>query len=387
MTELEPLAEALRKQLGAPPEGWQRAQRERLRESLGAEPLRPAIHRLVPVLAAAFVLAGALVWVGLRGLDAADQRPPAVEASAGPIRLEDGSSIVLAPGARGRLVTDAGAVRFELETGRAVFDVVPGQQRTWTITAGKNEVTVVGTRFSVTYERSGAFEVEVERGAVSVRVPERRARVELEAGDHFRGRPGQMEVSHGPSLAPVPAAGGSTEAADQPQPALLASSPAPVEPAAPSPSADWRERYRDGKYAEALALLRASRVAERLEGLGPRTLAEVADAARLGGDFKLAARALALLLRQYPAASEARDAQFLLGRVHALSGDRASAIRAFETYLARGSSTQYANEATGRLMELYAERGDEERARAMARRYLTQAPNGPYRRLALSLAK
>jgi hypothetical protein len=38
-------------------------------------------------------------------------------------------------------------------------------------------------------------------------------------------------------------------------------------------------------------------------------------------------------------------------------------------------------------MELYAGRGDEERARTMARRYLTHAPNGPYRRLALSLTK
>jgi TolA-binding protein len=73
--------------------------------------------------------------------------------------------------------------------------------------------------------------------------------------------------------------------------------------------------------------------------------------------------------------------------VHALSGDRASAIRAFESYLEPGGSTQYANEATGRLMELYAGRGDEERARTMARRYLANVPQGPYRRLALSLTK
>jgi TolA-binding protein len=385
MTELDSLAKALKKELGAPPEGWQRAQRDRLRESLGRDPQRRAVLRFAPVLAAALVAVCALVWVTWRG-PIGDQAEPraGVEAFAGPIRLEDGSGISLAPGGRGRLVSDDRAVRFELQSGRADFDVVPGQKRIWTITAGKNVVTVIGTRFSVTYDPSGAFDVEVERGVVSVQVPERRASVELKAGDHLRGRSGQMEVAHKAPAEPARAAEESPRTA--PEPAVSTSPALPAEPT-PVPSADWRGRYRDGKYAEALTLLRTSRVTERLEELGPRALAEVADVARLGGDTKLAARALGLLIRQYPKASEARDAQFLLGRVHALSGDRASAIRAFESYLEPGGSTQYANEATGRLMELYAGRGDEERARTMARRYLTNAPNGPYRRLALSLTK
>jgi TolA-binding protein len=386
MTELDSLAQALKKELGAPPEVWQRTQRDRLRESLGRNPQRPAVLRFAPVLAAALVAVCALVWVTWRG-PIGDQGEPraGVEAFAGPIRLEDGSGISLAPGGRGRLMSDDRAVRFELQSGRADFDVVPSQKRTWTITAGKNVVTVIGTRFSVTYDPSGAFDVEVERGIVSVQVPERRASVELKAGDHLRGRSGQMEVAHTLPGEPARPAEDSP-GAEAPEPAVSASPALPAEPT-PVPSADWRGRYRDGKYAEALTLLRASRVTERLEELGPRALAEVADVARLGGDTKLAARALTLLIRQYPRAGEARDAQFLLGRVHALSGDRASAIRAFESYLEPGGSTQYANEANGRLMELYAGRGDEERARTMARRYLTHAPNGPYRRLALSLTK
>jgi TolA-binding protein len=289
-------------------------------------------------------------------------------------------------------VSDESAVRFDLQSGRAKFDVIPGQKRPWTITAGKNEVKVVGTRFSVAYDPSGAFEVDVERGAVSVRVPERRASVELKAGDHLRGRPGRIEVAqgateavpepeaHAPVASPLPSATPSAPATTQVTP--VAPAPAPS-----APSIDWRSPYRAGKYAEALTLLRSSRLTERLEGLEARTLAEVADVARLGGDPKLAARALTLLVRQYPRAVEARDAQFLLGRVRALSGDQSGAIRAFETYLEPGGSRQYENEATGRLMELYAERGDEARARAMAQRYLVNAPKGPYHRLALSLSK
>jgi len=387
MTDLRPLASRLKDELGAPPEAWQRAQRERFRESLGKRPERPPLLRFVPALAAALVAISALVWVTVRDPAAEKAAVPeaGIEAFAGPIRLEDGSGIALAPGGRGRLVSDERTVTFELKSGRADFDVVPSQRRTWTILAGNNVVKVIGTRFSVTYDPSGAFDVEVERGIVSVQVPERRASVELKAGDHLRGRAGQMEISHTAPAAP-PSSAAEQAPAEQPAPAAPASSAAPAEPT-PAPGADWRSQHRDGKYAEALALLRASRVPDRLEELGPRALAEVADVGRLGGDLKLATRALNLLIRQYPGAGEARDAQFLLGRVYALSGDRGSAIRAFESYLQSGGSAKYVNEATGRLMELYAAGGDDERARTMARRYLTHAPNGPYRRLALSLTK
>jgi hypothetical protein len=76
----------------------------------------------------------------------------------------------------------------------------------------------------------------------------------------------------------------------------------------------------------------------------------------------------------------------LLGRVHALRGDHPAAIVAFESYLGKGAgSARYSSEAMGRLMELHSAAGDAERARAMARRYLASAPDGPYRRLARSL--
>jgi outer membrane protein assembly factor BamD (BamD/ComL family) len=73
--------------------------------------------------------------------------------------------------------------------------------------------------------------------------------------------------------------------------------------------------------------------------------------------------------------------------VHALRGDTTAAIGSFESYLAQRGASPYATEAIGRLMELYSGRGDTERARAMAERYLDRAPNGPYKRLALSLVE
>jgi hypothetical protein len=379
MAELEPLASALRRELGAPPEAWQQAQRSRLRQVLRDAPPRVRSRRFVPILGAALALTAALVWLGTRAAPASDvERWLVAEELRSPFRFEDGSSIALAPGARGRLFADASSVRFDLHHGRASFDVTHGQKRPWTVSAGKNEVRVVGTRFSVLYGPAETFEVNVERGIVSVRVPESKASVELKAGDRLQGRPGRMEVAH----AAPPAARARPVELEAVAPAP---STAPPPSAVPAASTDWQARYRAGQYAESLALLRSSGLARRLEELPPATLAGIADAARLGGDPELAVRALRVLLRRFPGAPEARDGKFLLGRVQALRGDTVAAVAAFEGYLAPGGGTQYANEAVGRLMELYSERGKTERAKSMAQRYLENAPDGPYQRLARSL--
>jgi len=126
-------------------------------------------------------------------------------------------------------------------------------------------------------------------------------------------------------------------------------------------------------------------VNELIGELPPKSLAELADAARLGGDPELAVRALTALQKRFPNSAEAREGTFLLGRVHALRGNATAAIASFENYLAQRGSSTYSTEAIGRLLELYSERGDTERARVMAERYLERAPNGPYQRLALSL--
>lgn len=402
MDELEPLATALRRELGEPPEAWQRAQRARLgatlRESFRVHSAR---RKLLPRLAAAVAILALVLWFAGRHArsDAIDRWLVAEELSE-PFRFADGSSIALDAGARGRLFADATAVRFDLHAGNALFDVTPGQGRPWRITAGKNEVRVIGTRFTVSYGPAETFEVGVDRGIVSVHVPDRNASVELAAGDRLRGRPGQMEVVHnGAPLASTSAFAAEPKlepSALAPAAQLARSESTPPSAQPPNPpngtrhgadnaEVDWQARYRAGNYAESLALLRSSGLVEHLQDLPPATLATVADAARLGGDPELAVRALKLLLRRFPHAAEARHGMFLLGRVHVLQGDRAAAITAFESYLETQDSAAYANEALGRLIELYLARGDREQAQSVARRYLARAPQGPYYRLARSL--
>mgnify|MGYP003577063139 CR=1 FL=1 len=92
----------------------------------------------------------------------------------------------------------------------------------------------------------------------------------------------------------------------------------------PALSDDWRESYRHGDYAGSLARARSIGVNKLIAELPPKSLADLADAARLGGDPELAVRALTALQERFPSAPEAREAKFLLGRVHALRGDRQS---------------------------------------------------------------
>jgi TolA-binding protein len=394
MHEVEPLAGALRRELGDPPEAWKEAQRKRWREGLHRAVPRVNAARFAPWALAAFGVAAALISVVLSRQPAAEERWLVAEELHGPVRLDDGSTIALGAEGRGRLFADDKTVRFDLHQGRASFDVVPERERTWTINAGKNAVRVVGTRFSVSYGSGEAFEVDVEHGIVAVQVPDRMASMELKAGDHLIGRPGRIEVAR-PGTSALPAASAPEPQVENTQAPPALSVESPLEAPSPAPSGveaapqtrpDWQVRYRNGQYAESLAIVRASGVAKHLTGLSPSALADLADTARLGGDPDLAIRALTLLLQRFPSASEARDGRFLRGRVHALLGNAAAAINDFESYLRARPSARYASETRGRLMELYSAGGDTARAREFARQYLDAAPNGPYQRLARSLA-
>ncbi|MEO0322495.1 MAG: FecR family protein [Myxococcota bacterium] len=104
------------------------------------------------------------------------------------VRLSDGSELVLAPGTRGEVtVNDGLTLALVLEEGEALFDVVPGGGRAWTIRAGPARVEVLGTRFTVALRSPETTEVDVERGHVRVRglgLPQ--GQVELRAGDKAR---------------------------------------------------------------------------------------------------------------------------------------------------------------------------------------------------------
>lgn len=381
MGELEKLGEEVRAELGVPSASWLRAQKQRVLRT--APPSRGEPRRLVWLAAAALVLSAGLALALFVNFGAERARPASVALSAGAethrVRLDDGSSVALNPGARALVENAPALTRFDLQRGYVEFEVAHQGSRRFVVLAGAVEVTVVGTRFSVLHDASGAVEVQVTHGIVSVRSPDRGAPLLLKAGERFRG--GAVAAA---SAAPPREAAASLEAVAPTAATEPSVEPPSGTPAASAPaSSDWEAAYRERRYALATARAKELGVERLLGSLSAQKLAELGDAARLGGDADLALRTLDALKRRFPNSSEAADADFLGGKLLATRGQSQRAIERFEQYLKRGERA-YTTEAMGRLVELYSSNGDSSRARAMAERYLERSPHGPYRRLCVS---
>lgn len=387
MRELDRLGREVRDELGEPSPAWLRRQQRDLTAALGVKSPKRAV--------AGWALAGALltlamavaaVWVAapLRHPAPSSATELALSASTDSrsVSLADGSSLLLFAHTRARVTAGQQATRCLLQVGKMQFDVAPQRGREFSVKAGAFEVTVVGTRFSVSRDVAGVVEIAVSHGVVRVKVPNRDSPAELRAGDQLRGEGEHVVVLHEPATAHVEQLASPLASVD----ALREAQPpteAPNKPGGP-PRDAWLRLYRAHDYAAALAAAREVGVDGLLGSLPAQPLAELGDAARLGGDDDLALRAFDALGRRFPASRQARDAMFLSGRVLASRGQHTAARRQFEAYVAGNARGGYLVEALGRLVEIYATTSDP-RAKPTARTYLERAPHGPYRRLCLSV--
>lgn len=391
MRELRQIGREAREQLGTPSPEWLARQRRDLGRALALQQ-RPhaAAGRWRRTGALAFGVALA-IWMLLQVVKSSRPSTPEVAlATAGSERrvpLQDGSSLLLAVQSRARVRAEAGGTRCVVELGTVHFDVAPQKGREFAVLAGDLEVRVIGTHFSVSREASGTVEVAVAQGVVHVRSPERSTPIELRAGDRLRhqGRELVLEHQSGPmDSSAQPALG------NQPPPAVNSALDHREPPIAPAPNDraagrdSWSKLYHERQYSAAVAAARQVGIDQLLGGLSAQPLAELADAARLGGDSTLALRAFDTIERRFPTSRQARDALFLSGRLLASRGEAGQARARLESYLAQNPRDTYSVEAMGRLVELYAANGDA-RAKTTARAYLERAPDGPYQRLCYSV--
>jgi TolA-binding protein len=401
MDELQALARAVEAERPPIPAELLRAQRQRLRADPRAR-VRAARRRSALGAIGALALSLAAAWLLWSPSDAPP--PERADSSArgrgipehapSERRLQDGTQILLDTGASGQLAQNAPEdVRFELDRGRAEFDVTPNRARRFRVLAGDYEVRVLGTRFSVEYDPAGGFAVWVTRGLVSVASPSRVPAL-LEAGDRLLAADGRWRIERAGN-APATSADAGPAPASEPAPAVSIRDDSPRRPepraapaAPPQPresSSDWRRLYRAGDYARALRVAREAgldRLAARLE---PAALADLADSARLGGDPSAALQLLAVLESRFGDSEWASRASFLSGRLLQREGRHAEAIAQFERHLERDPDGAHAAETRGRLMQGYVAMGERGRARAQAEAYLSRYPDGPYRRLASAL--
>ena len=91
------------------------------------------------------------------------------------VTLADGSRVTLNTHTRGRAVVNSTERRFWLDEGEAYFEIEHDPSRPFVVMAGRDKVTVLGTKFSVRHE-DGRTEVTVVEG-----------RVRLDRADSGRG--------------------------------------------------------------------------------------------------------------------------------------------------------------------------------------------------------
>ncbi len=230
------------------------------------------------------------------------------------VALERSEAVVVANATSVRI--DGGALRFEVEPGRAIpFVVVSGGVR----------IDVLGTIFEV----EGAV-VRVERGRVRVSAPGR-ASLELGAGEECSA-----------DAAPV-------SAEIEPAPDASAAAP-PID--ARALFARARRHLASGEVSEARALVTralGTRLPPALDAEG-RTL--LAECALVAGDQKEAARRYAEVARTHGSLPAGENALFAAARAAHGSGQTAEARRLLEQYLARYPSGQFVEEAKRRLGQL-----------------------------------
>lgn len=386
-----------------------------VRQSLASKLSRPPARRLpgALLLAAAVTMMAALLllWTGGLGWRASGEEalayavrgtpPPGaesgfIEAQASPVIVDfaGGSMVELAPhGSLRVLESRQVGVDLLVERGVARISVVHVPDQRWTLRAGPYAVHVTGTRFEAGWDPEQArFELRLFEGGVDVVGPHLPGARRVVAGERLEVFPGdgRMTLSRVSRDGPAkeaesgedgPAVESAVGSAERPEPSALASA---VLGAAPPPAAGlppWQAQARAGRYVEALAQVERQGFEAVLAGADREETRLLADAARFGGSPGQARRALVALRDRHGVRGETA---YLLGKIAADQlGAPGEALRWFDTYLSELPQGPLREQALGRSMELQGQ--GSAGAKATARRYLAEYPEGAYAPLARSL--
>jgi TolA-binding protein len=114
----------------------------------------------------------------------------------------------------------------------------------------------------------------------------------------------------------------------------------------------------------------------------------LANAARYAERYTLAERALKAQRKRFPSSNSARQAAFLLGRLHDEdSGGPDVALGWYEQYLREAPSGPHASDAFGRKMTLLRQWHRQSEALLVAHDYLRRFPGGTYANAARVLVR
>jgi transmembrane sensor len=284
------------------------------------------------------------------------------------LRLRDGSSVELAAQTRLRMLRDqADAVEVELASGRATFDVTHVEGRKFTVSLGRANVRVVGTRFEVVRSdrNEGALlSVSVSRGIVEVRRSD-------QPGSVRRLTAGETWSALVPSAAAV-----ATAAPPVAQPSAPAAS---AEPGAATDEEAEADVEESGETEEPAT--EPEPHATRGNGVSraarAHALFQHANLARRAGQMRDAETGYADLLRRYPRDGRAGVAAFELGRIRMDAlGNPQGAVSAFRRALKLSPDASFREDALARIVVAYDAMGRTAECNAARERYLAGFPHG-----------
>jgi TolA-binding protein len=315
------------------------------------------------------------------------------------LAFSDGSKVRVAARSRGRVMDVNGrGARFALEDGKVSVDIVHRPRAQWIFEAGPFLVNVHGTSFTVAWNPADAvFELRLQSGAVSVASPLAGSEIGLRAGQTLRvslrdltstvASTATTTANRDGETAPSHAAGKPTAV---PSPAFETP---PTTPAGPPESARWSNRawttaLAENKAADVVADADRRGLATVLERADSEDLWALANAARYAGRFPLARQALTAQRRRFPSSDRARDAAFLLGRLHDADPEGpGNALGWYDRYLAEAPSGAHVSDALGRKMTLLQRSNRPAEALAVAHDYLRRFPGGTYANAAHALVR
>lgn len=302
------------------------------------------------------------------------------------LAFSDGSKVRIAARSRGRVVNVNGhGARFALDDGKVSVDIVHRSRSQWIFEAGPFVISVHGTSFTVAWNPADAvFELRLQSGAVSVASPLAGSEIGLRAGQTLRVSLRDLTstvaatVNGDRETASSHAAGNTTAV-----PSLAFEAP-PTTRARPPESVPWSYRgwttaLAQNKVLDVVADAERRGLATVLERADSEDLWALANAARYAGRFALARQALTAQRRRFPASDRAREAAFLLGRLHDADPEGpGNALGWYDRYLAEAPDGAHASDALGRKLTLLQRSNRTAEALAVAQDYLRRFPRGTY---------
>jgi transmembrane sensor len=314
------------------------------------------------------------------------------------IHFSEGSDIVLAPRARGRVAqTTAKGATVVLEDGRARADIVHKEHTQWQILAGPYMIGVTGTSFDVAFNvATQTFELDMHSGSVRVSGPGLKTPIEIRDQQRLTLSNTNRTVNEQgtESLRVLRESKPVEEPAPMPAIASVCANPVQATPnidltkTRESSSASARKNGDDpqesfahlgakGLHAKIIELAEQSGVDSVTASISSKDLIALGNAARFSGKTGIATKAYSAVRQRFGGSADATSAAFFLGRL-AEASNPAAAMNWYDKYQTESPNGVWIADALGRNLVLSNQLRGRDATLGAAKEYLERFPTGPY---------